>query len=181
MSFTVRDYQATPDGPPWSELIEGDLVQDPSPRDPHQSAAGEIYFAIKLYLRQHPIALVRYAPLDVYLDDINVFQPDVLVLLQDRASLRTDEGIKGAPDLVVEILSPSTLRTDLLRKRVVYARSGVREMWIVDTVAQTIAAFRFSEKRDAPVAIWLNAADDAARTPLLPGLSIPLRNVFTLA
>lgn len=180
MNLTARDYyERTPEGPPWFELIEGTLVQEPSPRDAHQAALGGLYLALGAYLAAHPIGVIRLAPFDVYLDNFNVFQPDLLLLLKQRASRRTERGVKGAPDLVIEILSPSNRANDLGVKKRVYARSGVREIWIVDPVAKTVTAWQFTRSGQGRSTLWDNIPDARAVTPLLPGFSLPVRDIFS--
>ena len=77
-------------------------------------------------------------PFDVVLSDTDVVQPDLLFVSNERANIITDENIQGAPDLVVEILSPSTAERDQTFKRSLYAKHGVKEYWLVDTDAKTV-------------------------------------------
>ena len=99
-----------------------------SPNRLHQSISIALSARIYNYLQAHPIGEVYTAPSDVELDAGNVFEPDLYFVSRERAGILTTQGASGAPDLVVEILSPSTARLDLEKKREVYLRSGVREL-----------------------------------------------------
>lgn len=174
--ITRDDYALIPEGAPRQELIEGDLIMAPSPTTPHQDIAGRIYLIIANFLHKHPIGRVFIAPLDVYLSDINVFQPDVFFILRDHASIIEEHGIEGAPDLVVEVLSKSRVRFDLGPKRSVYARTGVEELWIVDPTKRTLALYRLAENPNTPIATY--KAKQKFSSVLLPGLTIDLAKVF---
>ena len=116
------------------------------------------------------------APFDVVLSDTDVVQPRVLFISRAREHTITDENVRGAPDLVIEILSPSTAERDLGYKHDLYGRHGVLEYWIVDPMAETVAVHRQGDGR-------LEAAEtlgrgDTLRTALLDGLEIKLADVF---
>ena len=174
--LTVQDYLQTPDGPPWYELVEGRLLLEPSPTSDHQSIIRELVVALCFHLRRFPIGTLFFAPLDVYLDDSNVFQPDIAVILHSHREIITPRGIRGAPDLVVEVLSPSNHRTDRGPKRLVYARAGVRELWIVDPAARTIERFLLDRDPAEPAEIW--RPGDTVTTALFPGFSVPTDEIF---
>ncbi len=128
------------------------------------------------YLKRNQIGKVYDAPFDVYLDDTNVFQPDLLFVSKKHYSILTDAGIEGAPDFIVEILSPKTAQLDLENKRLQYARHGVQELWIIDPKVRTIAIHRCHENPSAPVAI--HQEGDILSTPFFPGLEIDSREIF---
>jgi Uma2 family endonuclease len=89
-------------------------------------------FLLMKYLEEHPVGVLYHAPFDVYLTETDVFQPDILIVLNERLHILTEAGAKGCPDFVVEILSPKTRRLDLENKMRTYARLGVQELWIID-------------------------------------------------
>jgi len=89
---------------------------------------------------------VIYAPVDLYLDEENVYQPDIMVVLKGSKAKITRKGVYGPPDVVVEILSPSTAYYDLTQKKDVYERSGVREYWIVDPLERSLEIYTNSEE-----------------------------------
>src|SRR5271165_3501072 len=108
--ITRRDYEDMPQGPPYFQVIEGDLVMSPSPNTFHQTIALNVAELIRHHLKKHPLGEVFVAPLDVFLGDTNVYQPDVFFVSNQRRGIITEQGIEGAPDLVVETLSPATAR-----------------------------------------------------------------------
>lgn len=148
--FTYRHYKTWPDSERW-ELIEGHAwSMSAAPMKRHQLLLGELYLRMGNFLRGKPCK-VFLAPFDVLFpegeepdDEVDtVVQPDIVVF-RDRGKL-TDAGARGAPDLVVEILSPSTSRKDLNEKYRLYERSGVREYWVVDPGNRSILAYRRGE------------------------------------
>lgn len=145
--FTYRHYRTWPEGERW-ELIEGQAWNmSPAPSTQHQELSGKLYLAIAKFLEGKTLR-VLYAPFDVLLpegdepDDKTrtVVQPDIVVFC-DRTNL-TEAGARGAPDLVVEILSPSTSRKDLSVKFDLYERHGVREYWVVDPGNKSVQVWR---------------------------------------
>ena len=173
--MTADEFAALPEGPPYFQLVEGELFFMASPTRLHQDIVGNLFFAIKAHLRVDPVrGRVYMAPSDVKLDEGNVFEPDIYFVSQERACILTDEGVTGAPDLIVEVLSPSTLRLDREKKRAVYFQSGVREIWFVLPDRQRVE-------------VHLPDSEDAARTlsigqtlatEILPGWSVPVAELF---
>ena len=153
-----------------------DLVMWPAPDTFHQSIAGNIYSILRQFLEKHPLGEVFIAPLDVLLSDINVYQPDVIFISKRRRSIIGKHGIEGAPDLVVEVLSSGTGRFDKGSKRKIYARTGVRELWLVDPEAKRIHVYEVARNAEVPTATY----DDRAtfKSPLLPGLRIKAASIF---
>lgn len=173
---TRHDYVQIPVGAPNYQLIEGDLVMAPSPGSYHQDIVVNLVSIFREFLRDQPIGKVCVAPLDVYLSDINVYQPDVLFIRKENLSIVEDHGIEGAPDLAIEILSKSSAKYDLGPKRAVYARTGVEELWIIDPTKRTLAVYRLGENADTPAATY--RAKQKFTSELLPGLTIDLAAVF---
>jgi Uma2 family endonuclease len=116
------------------------------------------------------------APFDVYLSNVDVFQPDILFVVNENRQVLTDAGAEGAPDLVVEVLSPKTRNLDLAQKRRVYAREGVRELWVIDPEPQTVLVYRFEEDLSDPV--MTKTAKETLTSPIFPELEIVLEKVF---
>ena len=131
IKFTYTDYLLLPEGDR-RELIEGDFYMVPSPSFRHQSISRDISTPLWDYVRTNGLGVVVWAPMDVVLTQESVVQPDILFISNERREIITDNNISGAPDLVVEILSPSTADRDRELKLRLYARHGVREYWIVD-------------------------------------------------
>jgi Uma2 family endonuclease len=174
--FTVEDYTSLPETGPRYQLVEGDLIVAPAPNRYHQQISGNLEFLLRAYLKEHPIGKIYDAPFDVYLDDVNVFQPDILFVSKERHGILTDRGAEGAPDLVVEILSPSSARLDLDRKKKVYARHGVTEFWAISPETRQVQIYRLQEQVERPVAI--HERIDTFESVLFPGLKIDAGEVF---
>jgi Uma2 family endonuclease len=174
--LTVEHYKNLPETGPRYQLIEGDLHMAPALNRYHQDISRNFEFILLNYLKEHPIGVLYHAPFDVYLTETDVFQPDILVILNAHLGLLTDAGCEGPPDFVVEILSPKTRRLDLENKKRVYARLGVKELWIIDPEPVEILVYRFEENAAEPVDRWHRS--DSAASPLLPGLKIELEEVF---
>ncbi len=137
--LTADDYRDLPEGPPHFQLVEGKLYMTPSPEYYHQSVAGNIYHLLRCHLRDFPVGKASIAPSDVQLDFVNVHQPDVYFISNERLDILTKQGPVGAPGLVVEVLSRSTARPDKGPKLRVYARSGVKELRLVDKDHRDVA------------------------------------------
>ncbi len=174
--LTRHEYALIPFGAPNCQLIEGDLVMAPSPGSFHQNIIGNLYQILRDYLREHPIGKAYLAPLDTYLSDLNVYQPDLLFVRKENLAIVEEHGIEGAPDLAIEILSKTTSKYDLGIKRSVYARTGVEELWIVDPARRTVALYRLADQPDTPIATY--RAKQKFTSEVLPGLVIDLTAVF---
>ena len=151
--LTFQDYLKTPDDERY-ELLDGELIMAPSPNEAHQIIAGKLGSRLLLFVEQHDLGQVFIAPYDVKLSDTDVVQPDILFVSSQRAGIRTSDNIQGAPDLVVEIQSPSTARRDWNDKLRLYARHGVNEYWIIDPEAHTVAVMLLEEGEFRPAGIY---------------------------
>src|SRR5688572_12405065 len=121
--MTAAEYFTLPEGPPYFQVVNGELFMSPSPLLLHQRVSMFLAGVLFDYLRKNPIGEVIPAPSDVQLGPEDVFQPDIYYVSRERAGILNEQGADGAPDLVIEILSPSTARLDLERKREVYLRA----------------------------------------------------------
>jgi Uma2 family endonuclease len=174
--LTVEDYRATPEGTRY-QLIEGELyAMSPSPRYTHQAIIWNFSQIFGRYLQQHPVGRAFVAPFDVYLSPNDVVQPDVFFLANEGLKSLQDDGVHGAPDLVIEILSPSTAQLDKKQKRRIYARAGVKELWLVDPLLLQIQRYDFA--RDTAKPVQLIEEDETFSTPLLPGLAFSAADIF---
>ena len=173
--LTYTDYCATPDDERY-ELLDGNLMMVPAPNMKHQQVLLTLGSKLRNFTEEHRLGKVYVAPCDVVLSDTDVVQPDVLFISRAREHILTDDNVRGAPDLVIEILSPSTADRDLGYKHDLYGRHGVLEYWIVDPMAETVAVHRQGDGR-------LEAAEtlgrgDTLRTALLDGLELELDDIF---
>ena len=175
---TYEDYLNTPDDVRY-ELLDGELVMAPSPNTTHQALTMELSTALHTFVKEHALGRVFAAPFDVVLwegDDANVVEPDVLFVSATRLGIITEANVQGAPDLVVEVLSPSTGSRDTGYKRELYARHGVGEYWIVDPDARTVTVLALGENDYAVAGTY--GAGQALVSPTLEGLDLRLGEVF---
>ena len=143
---TVKDYQQLPEGAPY-QLINGKLIMSPSPNRIHQKLIVEISRVIGNYLKTNTIGEAYIAPSDVYLDDENVVQPDIYFVSNANLSILTDAGAEGAPDMIIELLSPSNAYYDLRAKLQLYEKYGVKEYFIVDPEDNMVIAYKLTDGR----------------------------------
>ncbi|MFN0238901.1 MAG: Uma2 family endonuclease [Aquificaceae bacterium] len=142
---TIADYEALPEGSPY-QLIEGELIMSPAPGFEHFGSSFNLVLKLADLVYRAGKGRVIYAPVDLYLDEENAYQPDIMVVLKGSRARITSKGVHGPPDVVVEILSPSTAYYDLTQKKDVYERSGVREYWIVDPLRKSLEVYLNTEK-----------------------------------
>ena len=164
--LTYDDLLGFPDDGLRRELIGGELFVTPSPSFRHQGVVTELVIALGLYGREQG-GKVRPAPMDVFLSERDVVEPDVLFLTAANLSRAERPFIRGAPDVVVEVSSPSTRRHDLVRKLGLYERFGVPEYWFVDLDADRVEVYRLAGERFGPP-IMLGRGEQLT-SPLLPG------------
>jgi len=174
----VGDFFQIPEGPPYFELIHGELFMSPSPGRRHQEIATNLIGILWSFLKQKPVGKLISAPSDVVLSPELVLEPDLYFVSKDRLDILSERGVDGAPDLVVEILSPSTATLDLGDKKLAYAHAGVKEMWILCPQREMLSIYDFSRSRED--AVVTHTGDATATTPLLPGLVISLPEVFSV-
>ena len=139
--MTYDQYCLLPEDGKQHELIDGELFVTPAPTPRHQRILGKLYSQLSAYVETNSLGEVYVAPVDIVLDKHTVVQPDVLFISQGRLGIVREKAIAEAPDLVVEILSPSTFYKDLRRKMAAYSQFGVQEYWIVDPEKQTIELY----------------------------------------
>jgi Uma2 family endonuclease len=173
--WTEADYFALPDTNRFVELSGGELVMPPHPTHTHQLIVLELATIMRAFVQQKDMGIVQIAPLPVRLWPGKIREPDILFVAREHAD-RIGEQIYGPPDLVVEVLSPATQRTDRQEKAAEYARAGVREYWIVDPEARTIEVFVLREGRYRLLSKWDEG--ETARSELLKGFEVAVREIF---
>jgi len=173
---TYEIYAEMPDDGNRYEVIDGVLeLMSPSPTASHQSIAVDLCFELKQSCRSD--YLIYVAPLDVILSDTNVVQPDAIMIHRSRKHIVTSRGIEGPPDLVVEVLSPSSQKRDRLKKRAVYEKYGVPEYWIVDPETQTLEQFHLDE-HGKYMLMRLYENDEQVSSSKLPCVSFAVSQLF---
>ena len=175
--FTYADYKE------WElaeceryELIFGEAYAMAAPSERHQAISMELSTQFQTYLRGKPCK-VYAAPFDVRLfyqkddRDDTVVQPDIVVICDEKK--RGTEGCRGAPELVIEIISPSNTATEMERKLLLYLKAGVHEYWVVNPENNTVVVYNFKDK-----GIYGYKNDEFIPVATLPGLNISLEQVF---
>jgi len=178
VKFTYDDYRQLPDDGKRYEIIDGELYMATSPTSNHQKNVRNFIFTLTFYLRNHPIGEAIQGPLEVFFSETNLAQPDVMFIGKDRLNIIKPTQIKGAPDLVIEVLSPSTEKRDRTITLEMYARFGVREYWMAKEKTATVEIFRLQKGKLVLVARL--GKSDMLTSPLLPGLEISLAEIFNI-
>lgn len=175
LKLTYQDYVLLPDDGKRYEILDGDLYVTPSPTARHQKVSVNLFLGLSQHVRANGLGEVFYAPLDVILADDSIAQPDLLFISNERLPIVRD-WVHGAPDLVIEILSPGTRDRDRTLKRHLYARYGVRELWLVDPEARTAEVFALDPASEIPPRIF--ADRDTLASGVLPTLRLPLEPIW---
>ena len=175
VKFNYQDYLHLPEDKRY-ELIEGDLYMVPSPNINHQSILRDLGTLLLDHVRRNNLGVVLYAPCDVVLSDEDVVQPDILFVSKGRRSIIKEQCIKGAPDLVIEILSPSTAERDLSIKKKLYFKFGVKEYWIVDVEAKNVEVMIMGDDNFETFRVFSEGS--SLKSPLLKDLNIDVRDIF---
>ena len=174
--FTYQDYLNTPEDKRY-ELLEGDLVTIATPGELHQSVSAQPGWRLVQFASENNLGRVYHAPFDVVLSDTDVVQPDLLFVSREREHiLLGGVNVRGAPDLVVEILSPSTSGRDKTVKSALYARHGVREYWLADPEAKTITVMVLGEAGFEVEAIY--GKGHTLTSPTLEGFTVDLDEIL---
>jgi Uma2 family endonuclease len=174
--MTYDQYCLLPEDRNRYQLFDGELVMTPSPRPKHQEIVVRLTALLEQFVKRSSLGKVFAAPLDVVLDENTVVQPDVFFIRRERLNIVGEDYVEAAPDLVVEVLSPSTFHIDLRRKMKTYSRFGVQEYWIVDPEEQVVEVFRRSGDKLQPAAKF--SEGQILESPLLPGFRLSVREIF---
>jgi Uma2 family endonuclease len=139
--------------------------------------SGWLEVALIQHVKARSLGVILHAPCDVILSEANVVQPDILFVRKERSGIIGEANLKGAPDLIIEILSPATRSKDLELKRKTYARFGVQEYWIVDPDAETVEVLAWSETGYVTAGSYVKS--DCLSSTLLSDLKLALTEVFS--
>lgn len=176
--LTYEDYLAFPDDGNRHEILDGEHLVTAAPHLWHQSVVAELIARMTPFVRRHDLGKVYPGPADVLLSEHDTVQPDLLFVSKARAHILTEKNVQGAPDLVIEVLSPSTRGTDEGLKLERYGVLGVQEYWVVDPKRHAARIYRRSGERLRKAADLTTAGRDCLTSPLLPGLEIPLSEIY---
>ena len=174
--LTYQDY-ANLEGDERYELLDGRLVPVPARNTAHQTVSIRLMTKMYFFVKENGLGRIFPAPFDVLFTDFDVVQPDLLLICGNREHIITPDNVQGAPDLIVEVLSPSTSsRMDWRDKRELYALHGVREYWIVDPTHRIVSVLQL---RDGVLEITQTCTEgDAVKSTVLEGFSVSLAELF---
>ena len=173
--YTYQDYAKLPEGKPY-QLINGELIMTPAPTTVHQRVSRRILRILDEFIVTNKLGEVFYSPIDVYFSETETYQPDIIFISGDRLSIIGEEKIEGPPDLIVEILSPTTAYYDLRHKKRIYEQYDVKEYWIVDPMEKSMEVYENKNKSFKLVKNYDQS--DVLQSHLLQGFEMPLSKVF---
>ena len=177
IKLTYEDYRSTPDDKRY-ELLDGELVLAPAPRTTHQVVQNNISWRMSQFVSAQDLGTVFNAPTDVVLAGTNIVQPDIVFVSHESAHIIEENDIQGAPDLVVEVLSPSTASRDRGYKRTLYARHGVKEYWMAGVESATITVLVLGEQGFEVYGTF--GEGETFSSPTLEGFEVDIDVVFGL-
>lgn len=174
--FTIHDLDAMPEDGNRYELLNGVITMAAAPTWKHQLVSRAIFRLIDRWVEEHSLGDTLFAPVDVVLDDENVLQPDIIFI--DEAHLPSVRGgrVYGAPQLIVEVLSPTSRNRDSVEKPMHYALAGAAEYWLVDPQLETISVFTLI---DSLYVERPRGEDALIHSAVLSGLVINPPDIFT--
>ena len=158
------------------ELINGIIVKKQAPKPIHQNASMNLSRILSNYVFENKLGKLFASPIDIFFDDYNNTQPDILFIKKERDFIITDRGIEGSPDLIVEILSPSSFKRDKKEKFELYMQFGVQEYWIVDPYYKSIEVFVLENNKY--VLAFEASEAGIIQSKVLEGLSLEISTVF---
>jgi Uma2 family endonuclease len=169
--FSYEDLEHLPDDGKRREIIGGELYTMPSPNPRHQDIVGNIFFEIKLFLLTHVLGRVFVAPIDVIFHIDDVIIPDVAFISVERQELVSKRGIEGAPDLIIEVISPSSVKRDLEVKRKLCQREGVLVYIAVDPEREQVYGWDGDKS-------FVLGKDDVLTCSVLPEFELVVEKIF---
>lgn len=173
--LTYEDYCLLPNDGKRYEIIDGELFVTPAPRFAHQRVVTRLVRYLSVFVDDHGLGEVLVSPFDVVFSQFDVVEPDVLYISKARAAVLTEKNVQGAPDLVIEVLSPTTAKTDRTIKLKLYARFGVAEYWIVDPEGPSVEVYRRPKGQSEGLELAATlGSGDSLTSPLFPDFSLPL-------
>ena len=175
--LTYAELRLMPEDGKRYELIDGEVIVSPSPSEKHQRASGRLYVSWAVHVEKNRLGRVYYAPFDVVFSEKTALQPDLLFVSKARLGIIGPEYIIGAPDLVVEILSPSRPAYDRVTKLEQYALYGVAEYWIVDPMTERVEIDVLVDRKYELKGTFTGS--QVLSTALLPGWEVAVTNLFS--
>ncbi len=176
VKLNYDDLQLFPNDGKRHELIDGDHIMSPSPKTHHQTVALNLAAMFLAFVRKHKLGRVFAAPFDVVFSEWDVVVPDIVFVARARIRIITEAHIRGVPDLIVEILSPSTADMDRRTKFKLYEKYGVREYWIIDPDDESVEVFVLREQGYTLLKRF--ARGQKAHSEVLTGFACAVDDIF---
>lgn len=170
--LTYADYEKFPDDGNRHQVVEGEEFMTPPPSTDHQTIVANVYSLLRGHVLPRKVGRVYFSPVAVVFGPSDVFEPDVLFVAEGRAGIIKKKNIQGAPDLVVEVTSPSTERMDKGKKLDRYRAEGVREYWIVEPEARQVSVHEFGRR----LSVYVEG--QSFPSSVVPGLTVRVDDVF---
>ena len=174
--LSYHEYVLFPKDRNRREILEGELFVTPSPKFLHQKVSYRLSLSLGNHIERYRLGTLLTAPMDVVLSPHNIVQPDLLFIAKGREKIITNDNIQGAPDLIIEIISPSSGSEDRIHKHQVYARYGVRHYWMIDPDNRLFEAYQLRGRHYRLVGRY--SAVDTFKPSLFPGLSLHLAELW---
>ncbi len=174
--WAYEDYLKLPVDGKTYQIIGGNLFMTAAPLVYHQAISRNLGFIIWEFVKEHDMGEEYDAPIDVVFSSVNVVQPDIIYISKERLNIKKEKAIYGAPDMVIEILSPTTREMDVLFKKALYQRFGVREYWLVDPEEKKVEVFFIEGGKYEAKGIFYQ--HDVVEVRMIQGLSVNLDDIF---
>ena len=173
---SVAEYLAMPEGAPYYQFINGEAIYFPTQTLFHQSILLNVVFSMGGFVKKNNLGHTILSPVDVYFNDREMYMPDIVFVSHERNNVLTEVRIIGAPDIIVEVLSPSTGYYDLSHKKEIYEQEGVREYWLVYPDELRVELLQNTDNGF----IVLNQARKAGvvRSAVLEGFALEIAEIF---
>lgn len=175
VKLTYEDYRKTPEDERY-ELIDGELIMAAAPNMAHQTTQANLGSPMHTFVRSEGLGYVFFTPCDIVLSEHTTLQPDLIFVSKENTGIITDANIQGAPDMVVEIISPSSTGRDWTIKRDLYARYGVKEYWLIDPVNRTLWVMRLRDGYLELVGTYREG--DTVTASTIEGFTVNLSDIF---
>jgi Uma2 family endonuclease len=173
-NWTVDDYLLLGEMKTPCQLINGELIMSPAPNPSHQRVLRKLF---KVFDNLNPQGEIFFAPIDLFINKLNVYQPDLIYLSEVGKKFISNRGIEGPPDIIVEIISPSNIFTDRNIKKRIYLDFGVKEYWIVDPGNKTLEIYLHTQSNPDVPHLYL-AEDGPVISTVLTDLAFDLKEIF---
>jgi Uma2 family endonuclease len=175
--MTYEEYLKSPEIKQRYEIVDGKMIKAPSPTGGHQRLLRQTFKILDQFVIEHQLGEILFAPLDVLIqrEPLRTRQPDLMFVSNEKSGI-VGQIVDGAPDLVVEILSPSNTRTSMEAKLADYSRLGVRECWLVSPEARSMEVLELSRGNWQRLSMY--GLGDQVQSNVLPGLALPVAEIF---